>query len=59
MDKPLTTDEVAEMLHCSTKTLQRWRDEGIGPAYTRSGRRYLYSPADVEAYLAGNRVATS
>ena len=50
----LTTDEVAERLRLHPRTLERWRREGGGPQFMKSGGRILYRKEDVEAYeLAG------
>jgi Helix-turn-helix domain len=34
----------------SLRTLRRWRQEGIGPAYVKVGRRVMYRPSDVETW---------
>ncbi|CAL8981591.1 hypothetical protein RHODGE_RHODGE_02915 [Rhodoplanes serenus] len=46
---------LAELLAISTRTLERWRVEGSGPAYLKAGRRVLYRSADVEQWLDGSR----
>lgn len=57
----LTRREVAELLNVSTRTLDRWREAGVGPAWmefggvVRSGIRYRR--ADVLRYLRGTVVA--
>jgi len=40
----------------SVRTLQDWRVWGIGPAYTKLGRRVAYAVADLEAFMASGRV---
>lgn len=40
----------------SVRTLQDWRVRGIGPAYTKLGRRVAYDIADLEAFKAAGRV---
>ncbi|MCL5776438.1 helix-turn-helix domain-containing protein [Limibaculum sp. FT325] len=40
----------------AVQTLARWRHEGKGPAYIKSGSRVLYLGADVLAWLAARRV---
>ena len=42
----------------AVQTLARWRHEGRGPAYVKSGARVLYRGADVLAWLEANRVKT-
>ena len=39
--------ELAKRWHRSPRTLQRWRDNGTGPAYVRIGGRVLYRLLDV------------
>jgi excisionase family DNA binding protein len=50
--------ELAERLHVSLRTLERWRVEGGGPPYTRAGRIVLYDWDDVTAWLRARRVVT-
>jgi glucose-6-phosphate 1-dehydrogenase len=35
----LTTDEVADRWRISPRTIEGWRDKGIGPAYMKIGNR--------------------
>lgn len=42
----------------AVQTLARWRHEGRGPAFVKSGSRVLYKSADVLAWLEARRVAT-
>jgi len=49
----LTLDETAEWLRCSTRTLQRLLETGIGPPVIRlSERRLIFRLADLRAWLA-------
>ncbi|WP_310532557.1 helix-turn-helix domain-containing protein [Novosphingobium sp.] len=52
-------DEVAaaEVLRLQPKTLCRWRWEGRGPAYVKVGGAIRYRIADIDEYVARNRVA--
>jgi excisionase family DNA binding protein len=50
-DQLLTEDEAAAYLRVRPRTLQRWRQLGRGPRFTRAGRRILYRMADLQAYL--------
>lgn len=53
----LSEREAAEYLGpVSVRTLQDWRNRGTGPAYTRLGRRIAYDVADLDAFLAAERV---
>ena len=38
---------VAEMLGCHPRTLQRWREEGKGPAFTKISRKVYYELNDL------------
>jgi len=53
----LSEREAAEYLGpVSVRTLQDWRNQGTGPAYARLGRRIAYDIADLDAFLASQRV---
>jgi excisionase family DNA binding protein len=56
----LTTQQLAELLHISPRTIERWRVEGHGPAFVKAGRRVLYKEDTVDAWLsAAARGSTS
>ena len=40
----------------SARTLQRYRDKGIGPAFIRAAGKIYYRRADLDAYLDKHRV---
>lgn len=42
----------------SPRTLQRWRQEGVGPAFVKLGRAVRYRREDLDSFLA-NRTVTS
>ncbi len=44
---------VAGWLGVSERTLEKWRVRGGGPPFTKVGRRVLYQPAAVQAWLDG------
>jgi hypothetical protein len=48
----LPEEQTAAELGVCTKTLQRWRAFGEGPAITRLGRRILYRRSTVAAWIA-------
>lgn len=49
----ISEPEAARRLGISPRTLQRWREEGGGPAFVRLGlRRVGYRPADLDAWVA-------
>jgi hypothetical protein len=47
-------DEVAAALRKTRRTLQSWRAQGIGPAWTRNGKEILYHRDAVSEYLKAN-----
>lgn len=52
-DKYLTNPQVAELLGCSIRTLQNYRDEGRLKFYKIS-RKILYKMSDIESFLNNN-----
>jgi hypothetical protein len=38
------------------RTLQDWRTNGVGPAYSKIGRRVCYAIADLDDFVARARV---
>jgi predicted DNA-binding transcriptional regulator AlpA len=48
----ISTTELAEMLGVSESWVNKSHVFGTGPRATRVGRRRLYCPADIEAWLA-------
>ena len=46
----LTTDDLGSRWTMSPRTLEGWRDKGIGPRYYRISSRIRYHIDDVEAY---------
>jgi excisionase family DNA binding protein len=52
--KLMTTEEVAEYLGVSPRTLENWRYRGGGPRWIRigaNGASVRYDAADVQTYL--------
>lgn len=47
----LTQQQVADLLHISTRTLERLRTEGGGPRYLKAGRSVLYSESAIQTWL--------
>lgn len=45
----LTTKELAHRWRISPRTLEGWRDKGIGPAYAKIGNRVRYHIDVVES----------
>lgn len=51
----LREPDLARRWHVSQRTLQRWRAEGLGPAYIRIGGAIRYRFADVLDFEARHR----
>ncbi|MFY0610449.1 MAG: helix-turn-helix domain-containing protein [Hyphomicrobiaceae bacterium] len=51
LDSWLTQRQVAAHLDISQRTLERMRSDGVGPRFSRAGKRILYHRDDVEAWL--------
>jgi hypothetical protein len=51
-------NEAAQYLGKPEKTLANWRSAGIGPPYYRVGGSIRYDVADLDAWLAEQRVVT-
>jgi excisionase family DNA binding protein len=55
LNRYLSAAEAAELLHRSTDTIyRRCKDGSLG--HTRMGRDYMFSPADLIAYLEARKV---
>ncbi len=46
----LTPQQLAKRWLFSHKTLEKWRYQGIGPRYTKVGKRLLYAMPDIVAF---------
>jgi hypothetical protein len=55
MPELLNTTEAARRLRLAPQTLNRWRQEGIGPAYVRVGRKVMYQADQLTAWLTAHR----
>jgi excisionase family DNA binding protein len=51
----LTQQQLAHELQVSLRTLERWRQEGTGPAFIRIGRFPRYRRSDIDAWLERQR----
>lgn len=54
VDTILRTEQLAEMLGLTPRTLERWRRDGLGPAVLTLGRSVRYRLSDVNFWLAQN-----
>ena len=53
--KMLRTPEAATYCGSSASTFEKLRLFGGGPPFVKLGRRVVYDPADLDAWLAANR----
>lgn len=51
----LRTPDAAEYCGSSSSTFEKLRLTGVGPRFVKIGRRVVYDPADLDAWLAENR----
>lgn len=54
----LTTKQLALYLGVTAPTLEMWRSASKGPPHTRIGRWVRYRRADVDGWMAENRIVT-
>jgi predicted site-specific integrase-resolvase len=47
----LTPKEAAAFLKVSPRSMERWRNKGTGPKFSRLNGRVRYSMSDVQAWL--------
>jgi excisionase family DNA binding protein len=57
--RKLSVVEAADYLGVSKSTLDKLRVSGGGPAYLQLGRRVVYDPGDLEAWVASKRRAST
>ena len=55
LERLLTTEELAELLQVSIRTIEGWAYRGVGPRVTKIGSNRRYRPADVAAFLDAGR----
>lgn len=60
LDQWYTADEVAELLSVSKKLLDLQRATGVGPEYSKIGRKVYYSGEELMRWIkSGSRKSTS
>lgn len=59
LDKLLSTTEAADRLGVSVSFLNKARCTGDGPPFVKIGARVSYDPADLAAWLAGQKRTTT
>jgi len=57
--KMLSPKDIQEEFGIHWRSLLRWRNAGIGPAYTNVGRRVFYDRRVFEQFLAAGQVQTT
>ena len=55
MDMVYNTVEAAKYLGVSSRTLERWRQNGTGPYFIRPGYRVVYRLIDLKQWQHENR----
>jgi predicted DNA-binding transcriptional regulator AlpA len=55
MDKLMDVKAAAAYLGLSVSFLEHARGKGTGPPFYKIGQRVLYSPKDIDAWLASKR----
>ena len=55
----LTQREAASVLRLSTRTLERWRVQGIGPRFIRLNHSIRYRQQDLDAHVAARVVGST
>lgn len=55
-----TREEAAALLHRNPRTLEQWAYKGVGPRYSRVGKRgrAIYRREDLDAFVAAHLVET-
>ncbi|NCP11695.1 MAG: helix-turn-helix domain-containing protein [Sphingomonadales bacterium] len=53
MTQLLDTKATADRLGLKPCTLEGWRVTGEGPQFVKLGRRVVYRPADIDAWIEG------
>jgi predicted DNA-binding transcriptional regulator AlpA len=56
-ERLLTEIQAADFLRLSSRTLQAWRSQGVGPEYVKAGRAVRYRRSAVIAWTEQNTVA--
>jgi transposase-like protein len=52
----LAESEMAEQLGVAVRTLRKWRQQGLGPAFTKFGKQVHYRDASRDAWLRRQEV---
>lgn len=55
-DRLLTTEEAAAKVRLSPRTLEDYRLDDKGPAYSRRGRGVVYRESDLDEWIEASRI---
>ena len=55
----LSIEQAAKLLHIRVGTLYNWIYLGRAPSYIRAGRRILFDPRDLDAFIEARKVRAS
>jgi hypothetical protein len=58
-ERLLTETLAAELLRLSSRTLQAWRSQGVGPEYVKAGRAVRYRRTALIAWTEQNTVVAA
>lgn len=58
MPEYLTVEDVASITRTSPQAVRYWRHRGTGPKSFKVGKRVLYDPADVAAWIESRKAAS-
>ena len=56
LDGYLTEPELAAEFKKTRRAVQRWREEGIGPPYTRNGKTVIYNIESARTWLKSREI---
>jgi len=55
-ERLLTEVQAADLLRLSSRTLQAWRSQGVGPPFVRAGRAIRYRRSALVSWTTENTV---
>ena len=55
----MNVEEAAKYIRVSKSTLDKWRGQGIGPAWCSTGKRVVYERKDLDAYIQAGKIQTA
>ncbi|HEV2630826.1 MAG TPA: helix-turn-helix domain-containing protein [Pseudolabrys sp.] len=58
-ERLLTEIQAADLLRLSSRTLQAWRSQGVGPEYVKAGRAVRYRRPALIAWTEENTVVAA